>query len=66
VFPKLRRHRFELESVPLTPQTVVRYDLVLLATNHRAFDYELIKRHARVIVDTRGVFLEPAENIVKA
>jgi UDP-N-acetyl-D-glucosamine dehydrogenase len=66
VFPKLRRHRFELESVPLTPQTVARYDLVLLATNHRAFDYDLVKRHARLIVDTRGVFLEPADNVVRA
>jgi UDP-N-acetyl-D-glucosamine dehydrogenase len=66
VFPKLRKHRFELESVALTPQSVARFDLVLLATNHRAFDYELVKRHAQLIVDTRGVFLEPADNVVKA
>jgi len=66
VFPKLRKHRFDLESVPLTPKTLGRFDLVLLATNHRAFDYDLVKRHARLIVDTRGVFLEPAENVIKA
>lgn len=66
VFPKLRKHRFALESVPLTAETLGRYDLVLLATDHTAFDYALIQRHAPVVVDTRGVYLDPAPNIVKA
>jgi hypothetical protein len=26
----------------------------------------LIRRHAKLIVDTRGVYLEPAQNVVKA
>jgi UDP-N-acetyl-D-glucosamine dehydrogenase len=39
---------------------------VLLATDHQAFDYELVRKHARLIVDTRGVYLEPAPNVVKA
>ena len=55
-----------LKSVMLTPQTLASYDLVLLATNHDAFDYKMIKQHAKMIVDTRGVYLEPADNIVKA
>jgi UDP-N-acetyl-D-glucosamine dehydrogenase len=66
VFPRMREHRFELRSVALTPQAVAGYDLVLLATNHDAFDYEMIGAHARLVVDTRGVYLEPAPNIVKA
>jgi UDP-N-acetyl-D-glucosamine dehydrogenase len=66
VFPKMRKHHFELRSVSLTPDNIARYDLVLLATNHDAFDYGLIKKHARLIVDTRGVYLEPADNLVKA
>ncbi|MDW8468765.1 MAG: nucleotide sugar dehydrogenase [Burkholderiales bacterium] len=66
VFPPLRRHRFDLKSVPLTPQTLAAYDLVLLATDHDAFDYAMIARHARLVVDTRGRYLEPAPNIVKA
>ena len=66
VFPKLRKHRFDLKSVELTPETLRRYDLVLLATNHKAFDYALIQRHAPVVVDTRGVYLESAPNVVKA
>ena len=66
VFPKMRQHRFELASVPLSPATVARYDLVLVATDHDAFDYEMIARHAKLIVDTRGRYLEPAANVVKA
>jgi UDP-N-acetyl-D-glucosamine dehydrogenase len=61
-----REHGFELESVALDAAAVASYDVVLIATNHDAFDYALLKRHAKLIVDTRGVYLEPAANVVKA
>ena len=66
VFPKMRKHYFDLNGIPLTSETIASYDFVLLATNHDAFDYTLIKKHAKLIVDTRGVYLEPSENVVKA
>ena len=66
VFPKMREHHFDLKSVPLTAAALAGFDCVVVATNHDAFDYELIKRNAKLIVDTRGVYLEPAQNIVKA
>jgi UDP-N-acetyl-D-glucosamine dehydrogenase len=66
VFPPMRQHRFDLKSTPLTPQSISGYDVVLLATNHDAFDYGLIGKHARLIVDTRGVYLDRAPNVVKA
>lgn len=66
VFPKMREHKFELSSVALTPEAVASYDCVLLATDHARFDYDLIKAHAKLIVDSRGKFLEPAKNVVKA
>jgi UDP-N-acetyl-D-glucosamine dehydrogenase len=65
-FPKMREHRFDLSSIPLSPECVASYDLLLLATNHDGFDYTMLRQHARLIVDTRGVYLEPAPNIVKA
>jgi UDP-N-acetyl-D-glucosamine dehydrogenase len=64
VFPKMRNHTFNLKSVHLSGDTLASHDLVLLATNHGAFDYELIARHARVIVDTRGVFPPSRPNVV--
>ena len=66
VFPAMREHRFDLKSVDLTPQGVASYDLLLLATNHDAFDYPMIGKNAKLIVDTRGVYLDPAPNVVKA
>ncbi len=66
VFPKMREHKFNLKSVPLNAETLSGFDCVVLATNHDAFDYALIQRHAKLIVDTRGVYLESAANLVKA
>jgi UDP-N-acetyl-D-glucosamine dehydrogenase len=66
VFPKMRNHYFALESTPLTAENIASYDLVLLATNHSAFDYELIQKHANVIVDTRGVYWERRPNVIKS
>ena len=66
VFPKMREYTFNLSSVELSPEQVALYDLVLVATNHDDFDYDMIKDNAMLIVDTRGVFLEHADNIVKA
>lgn len=55
-FPHMREHHFDLSSVELTPDSLKNYDCVVLATAHRAFDYELIANHAHLIVDTRGAF----------
>ncbi len=66
VFPKLREHKFDLSSVELTPETIATFDCVLLATDHDKFDFEMIKTHAKLIVDSRGRYLAPAAHIVKA
>ena len=66
VFPKMRDHRFDLKSVILTAVGMASYDALLLVTDHDAFDYAWIRRHARLIVDTRGVYLDGAPNVVKA
>lgn len=66
VFPKMREHKFELSSAPLSPKTLAEYDCVLLATDHDKFDYAMIKQSAKLIVDSRGHYLEPASHITKA
>lgn len=66
VFPKMRAHKFDLSSVEITAETLVGYDAVVLTTNHDRFDYDLIKQHAKLIVDTRGVYRQPADHIIKA
>lgn len=67
VFPQLRDHRhFDLTSVELTPENIAGFDCVLIATDHDRFNYDLIKQHAQLIVDSRGRYLEPADHIVRS
>lgn len=49
-------HRAGRASVPLTAETVLAHDLVLLTTRHESVDYALIAKNARLIVDTRNAF----------
>lgn len=65
-FPKMREHHFELVHTELTPEFLRSVDCVVLTTDHDAFDYALIGRHARLIVDTRGKFSPKATNVVRA
>lgn len=64
-FPKMREHNFDLSSVELTPEVLAEYDAVLLLTDHRDFDYDLIAKQARLVIDTRGKFPD-AENVRRA
>ncbi|EHR04619.1 nucleotide sugar dehydrogenase [Bradyrhizobium sp. WSM471] len=66
VFPRMREHHFDLTSTVLTEESVKSFDCIVLATDHDKFDYEFIKAKSRLLVDCRGKFLEPAENIIKA
>ena len=66
IFPRMEEVYFDLKSIELTPENIIRYDLLLLVTNHSKFDYTLLKKHAKLIVDTRGVYLDSSSNIVRA
>ena len=66
VFPKMREHHFDLKSVELTPAKLSEYDCVVLATDHERFDYNLIIKNAKLVVDTRGKFRDELPNLVKA
>jgi UDP-N-acetyl-D-glucosamine dehydrogenase len=54
VLPPLRGHSIHLESVPLSAETLAGQDCVLIATDHALYDWAMIARHARLLVDTRG------------
>ena len=67
IFPKLRRYSFDLQSIDLTAESVNQFDAVLLATDHDVFDYQMIQKQAKILVDTRGRYANlPANNTVSA
>lgn len=43
-----------MKSVPLTSESLASYDCVLIATHHKAYNWQMIADHARLIVDTRN------------
>ena len=65
-FPNMRKYEFDLRSVDLTKDVVGSYDCVLLATDHDSFDYGMLENTAKLLVDTRGLYKEPRENIIRA
>ncbi len=57
MFGGLRSYpEMEMKSLELTEEVLVSADLVLLVTDHTAFDHKFIEKHARCIVDTRNAF----------
>lgn len=65
-FPKMREHYFELESINITKENLEKMDCVLISTNHDDFDYDLILKYSKLIVDTRGVYRRNYRNVIKA
>ena len=49
-----RAHNLDMRSVPITADTLSRYDAVIIATAHKAFDWEAVASHARLVIDTRN------------
>ena len=53
--PKMRHHEVpDLESTPLTAETLAAQDCVLIATDHTAYDYSFIVENASLVIDTRN------------
>ena len=53
--PAMRRHDLtSLRSIELTAESLASYDIVVVATDHAAFPWDLIAEHARLVVDTRN------------
>ncbi len=70
VLPSMRHYRVpRLASEPLTKDYLASQDCVVIATDHSSYDYELIGRHARLVVDTRNAMARianPTARVYKA
>lgn len=67
IFPEMRNHSFDLKSVDLNKESLPLFDVVLLATDHSSFDYDLIQKYSNLVIDSRGVYRDKnLKNIVSA
>jgi UDP-N-acetyl-D-glucosamine dehydrogenase len=58
--PCFSENGHEYRSVPLTQQSVGAADCVMIVTDHSDFDYRMVARHARLVVDTRNAMPKEA------
>ncbi len=57
----VRKHDLGMQSVDLSPESIARFDAVVVVTDHKDFDYGLIAQHAKLVVDTRNAMAPHAE-----
>lgn len=68
--PPMRRYPdLRMTSQSLTPEFLSAQNAVLIATDHTAYDWDFVVRHARLVLDTRNATREVTQHrdrIVKA
>ena len=61
--PLTRKFVFKIKGKKLTKSLLNDSDVVVLATDHDSFDYDLIAKESKIIVDTRGKFRNSKKTI---
>lgn len=57
--PNIENFRFDgedIETIALTVDKLKQSDLVVIATNHSDFDYDMISTNSKLLLDTRGSY----------
>jgi UDP-N-acetyl-D-glucosamine dehydrogenase len=57
--------RRDLEAVELTRGSIRQYDCIVIITDHKTFDYDLMVSEAELIVDTRNAIKQPRANVFR-
>jgi UDP-N-acetyl-D-glucosamine dehydrogenase len=62
---KTRKNNFNMKSISINKESLNSFNLAILATDHDDFDYKLIEKESKLIVDTRGKF-KVSKKVIKA
>ena len=63
--PKLRDFNFlNMRSVKINSNELKKYDAVVLVTDHKKFNYKLIEKNAKLIIDTRHKFNKKLDKVI--
>lgn len=52
--PEVDEGEFKLQSVPLNEKTLKESDCVVIITNHSSYNYKMICKNAKLVMDTRN------------
>jgi UDP-N-acetyl-D-glucosamine dehydrogenase len=66
VLPRTRKHAIDMKSTPLTENLLHETDCVVVVTDHKSVDYNLIANKADLIVDSRHCVPRGKGNVVDA
>ena len=60
-----KKYNFKLSSTKLNIENIKTQDCVILITDHDKFDYELVEKNSKLLIDTRGR-LSISKKIIRA
>ncbi|MGQ9571524.1 MAG: nucleotide sugar dehydrogenase [Thermodesulfovibrionales bacterium] len=63
--PKMRKYKVEKESITLTAENLMKYDCVIIATDHSVYDPEYIVANSNLIIDTRNMIPKNLKHLDK-
>jgi len=49
-----RRYNFNMTSIELTPESIQKFDAVIIVTDHSDVDYKMVADNAQLVLDTRN------------
>ncbi|RKY31612.1 MAG: UDP-N-acetyl-D-glucosamine dehydrogenase [Candidatus Omnitrophota bacterium] len=63
LIPYIRIPTLNLKRIPLDGKRLRKYDCVVIVTDHSSFNYDFIRRNAKLIFDTRWVYKKNFPNV---
>ena len=64
-FTKLNKNNFNQKSLNINIENLKKQDCIILLTDHDSYDYTMLQKYCKLIIDTKGKF-KISKNIVKA
>ncbi|MFH1767556.1 MAG: nucleotide sugar dehydrogenase [Candidatus Omnitrophota bacterium] len=65
LIPFLKINGIDLKLIPLTRENLSKYDCAVVITDHSDINYQFIRRHSRLIFDTRNIYKKDYNNVKK-
>ncbi len=56
ILNKTNLNSHKMKSIKLNYKSFKNYDCVIIVTNHKLFDFDKVKKYAKLIIDTRGIY----------